>query len=171
MEGILCCHVDDFVWGGTKNFENKVIKLLNETFSISLERCETFKYLGLDVCENISESSECNVEKSRQGLLNGSLSDKETQQLHTLAGQLNWTSSQTHPDVSYQAREVSTSIKDVRKLKSTEVVLQFPSLGKLESLYITCFSDASFANLKSQASQGFVIFLCGNENFLPIAWK
>ena len=52
MEGILCCHVDDFVWGGTKNFKNKVIKLLNETFSISLERCETFKYLGLDVCEN-----------------------------------------------------------------------------------------------------------------------
>ena len=67
-------------------------------------------------------------------MLNGSLSDKEAQQLHTLAGQLNWTSSQTHPDVSYQAREVSTSIKAARKLKSTEVVLQFPSLGKLEKL-------------------------------------
>ena len=103
--------------------------------------------------------------------MNGSLSDKEAQQLHTLAGQLNWTSSQTCPDVSYQAREVSTSIKAARKLKSTEVVLQFPSLGKLESLYITCFSDASFANLKCGASQGFVIFLCGKQIFLPIAWK
>ena len=128
--------------------------------------------------------SECNVEKLRRGLLDSSLSDKEAQQLHTLAGQLNWTSSEMLPDVSYQAREVSTSIKDatindfkianknIRKLKSTEVVLQFPSLGNLESLYITCFSDASVANLKSGASQGgFVIFLCGSEKFLPIAWK
>ena len=115
----MCCHVDDFVWGGTKNFKNKVIKLLKETFSISLERSETFKYLGLDVCQNdnvitlhqipyVSELSECNVEKSRRGLLNSSLSDKE----RGLAGQLNWTLSQTHPDVSYQAWEVSTSIKD-----------------------------------------------------------
>ena len=97
---------------------------------------------------------------------------------------MNWTSAQTRPDVSYQECEVSTSIKDatindlkianknIRKLKSTEVVLPFPSLGNLESLYITCFSDASFANLKSGASQGgFVIFLCGNEKCLPIAWK
>ena len=52
LEGILCCHVDDFVWGGTKNFKNKVIKLLKDTFSISLEKGETFKYLGLDVCQN-----------------------------------------------------------------------------------------------------------------------
>ena len=122
MEGILCCHVDDFVWGGTKNFKNKVIKLLKDTFSISLEKGETFKYLGLDVCQNdnvitlhqipyISELSECNVEKSRRGLLNSSQSDKETKQLRTLARQLNWTSSQTRPDVSDQACEVSTSIK------------------------------------------------------------
>ena len=81
-------------------------------------------------------------------MLDSSLSDKEAQQLHTLAGQLNWTSSQMRPDVSYQAREVSTSIKDatindfkianknIRKLKSTEVVLQFPSLGNLKSLFI-----------------------------------
>ena len=62
--------------------------------------------------------------------------------------------------------------KHIQKLKSTEVVLQFPSLGNLESLYITCFSDASLANLKSGASQeGFAIFLCGNEKYLPIAWK
>ena len=33
LEEILC-HGDDFVWGGTKNFENKVIKLLKETFSV-----------------------------------------------------------------------------------------------------------------------------------------
>ena len=51
-------------------------------------------------------------------------------------------------------------------------MLQFSSLGNLESLSITCFSDASFANPKSRASQGgFAIFFCGNERFSPIAWK
>ena len=36
----------------------------------------------------------------------------EAQRLRTLAGQLNWTSSQTRPDISYQACEVSTSIRN-----------------------------------------------------------
>ena len=40
------------------------------------------------------------------------LTKTEAQQLRTLAGQLNWTSSQTCPHNSYQACEVSTSIKN-----------------------------------------------------------
>ena len=35
----------------------------------------------------------------------------EIQQLCTLAGKLNWTSSQTRPGIIYQACKVSTSIK------------------------------------------------------------
>ena len=49
LEGILSCHVDDFVWGGTNNFIKKVINVLKPTFSISSEECKTFKYLGLYV--------------------------------------------------------------------------------------------------------------------------
>ena len=49
LEGILSCHVDDFVLGDTNNFIKKVIHLLKQTFSISSEECETFKYLGLYV--------------------------------------------------------------------------------------------------------------------------
>ena len=109
------------------------------------------------------------------------LTGTEAQQLRTLAGQLNWTSSQTCPDISYQACEVSTCIKNaticdlktankyIRKLKSLEVVLKFPNLGNLENVRIMCSSDASFANLKNGSSHGgFIIFLCGNA---PIAWK
>ena len=39
------------------------------------------------------------------------LTGTEAQQLRTLAGQLNWTSPQTRPDISYQACEVSICIK------------------------------------------------------------
>ena len=112
------------------------------------------------------------------------LTETEIQQLCTLAGKLNWTSSQTRPGISYQACEVSTSIKNsticdlktankyIRKLESLEVVLKFPNLGNLENVRIMCFSVASFANLKSGFSQGgFVIFLCGSGKDAPIAWK
>lgn len=37
--------------------------------------------------------------------------DKEAQ-LQEIAGQLNWTSSKTCPDISYKAYEISTSVKD-----------------------------------------------------------
>ena len=102
----------------------------------------------------------------------------------TLAGQSNRTSSQTRPDISYQACEVSTSIKNaticdlktankyIRKLKSLEAVLKFPNLGNIENVGIVCFSDAYFANLKSGSSQGrFIIFLCGSGKYAPTAWK
>ena len=35
-----------------------------------------------------------------------------------------------------------------------------------------CFSNASFANLKSGSSQGgFIIFMCGSGKYAPIVWK
>ena len=104
--------------------------------------------------------------------------------MRTLAGQLNWTSSQTRPDISYQACDVSTSIKNaticdlkpankyIRKLKSLEAVLKVPNLGNLENVRIMCFSDVYFANLKNGSSQGrFIIFLCGSGKYAPTAWK
>ena len=36
----------------------------------------------------------------------------ETQQLRRVAGQLNWVSTQTRPDIAYAASVVSSSIKD-----------------------------------------------------------
>ena len=46
-EGLLCCHVDGFVWGDSISFEEQLIKVLKETFSVSSQESETFKYLGL----------------------------------------------------------------------------------------------------------------------------
>lgn len=39
------CHVSDFVWGGSINFERN-IKTLKETFLVKLQESEIFKYLG-----------------------------------------------------------------------------------------------------------------------------
>ena len=68
------------------------------------------------------------------------LTTKEVLQLRGLSGQLNWTSTQTRPDMSFGACEVSVSIKDstvnelivanknIRKLKTEKVVLQYHNL-------------------------------------------
>ena len=47
LEGVLRYYVDDFVWGGSINFEKQIINVLKETFSVSSQDFETFKYLGL----------------------------------------------------------------------------------------------------------------------------
>ena len=81
------------------------------------------------------------------------LTTDEAQQLKGLAGQLNWTSSQTCPDMSFGACEVSISIKDaqigdlvnankdIRKLKSQQILLQFPNLMFVEECSTICFAD------------------------------
>ena len=52
VQGLICCHVDDFFWGGTNNFEKTVIQRLKESFVISTEELESFKYLRLNIVQN-----------------------------------------------------------------------------------------------------------------------
>lgn len=127
MEGTLTCYADDFVWVVTVNFINKVadVTFAKLTSAISWEEHETFKHLGLYVNQNdkgiieiqqipyIDELKEYFIKKSQHELPNAQLTGKQVQQLWAIAGQLNWTSSQTRPDISYQGSEISASVKDV----------------------------------------------------------
>ena len=47
--GILFLYVDDFLWTGTKFFEEKVINKLITMFLISSSNSSLFKYLGLNM--------------------------------------------------------------------------------------------------------------------------
>ena len=55
VQGLICCHVDDFFWGGKNDFEKTVIQKLKASFVTSLEKLESFKYLGL----NIVKKNDC----------------------------------------------------------------------------------------------------------------
>ena len=71
------------------------------------------------------------------------LTTGEPQNLKGLARQLNWTSSQMHPDMSFGACKISTSIKDatisdlvhdsknIRKLKAKQIAFQFSNFGSI----------------------------------------
>ena len=53
VQRLICCHVDNFFWGGTNDFEKTVIQKLKESFATSPEELESFKYLGLNIVKKM----------------------------------------------------------------------------------------------------------------------
>ena len=83
---------------------------------------ETFKDLGLNISqtnhgifmhqkEYIEETEVVDIDQPNHE--DRTLLPHETQQLWRVAGQLNWVSTQTRPDMAYVASVISSSIKDV----------------------------------------------------------
>ena len=50
LEGVISCHVDDFVWGGSINLKEQVINVLKEIFFASLQ---------ITWCDRRSQLAEC----------------------------------------------------------------------------------------------------------------
>ena len=55
VNGLLCTHIDDFPFGGTKLFLNKVVDPIKRVLTIGSEHCAAFKYLGLIISQSNSE--------------------------------------------------------------------------------------------------------------------
>ena len=123
VQRLICCHADDFFWGSTNDFEKSVIQKLRENFVTSPEECESCKYLGLKIVQKnhciyldqklyIEEIKEVAIDTKRKMSKEAQLTTGEAWQLRGIAGQLNGTSSQMRPDMSFCACKISTSIKD-----------------------------------------------------------
>ena len=100
-------------------------------------------------------------------------------------GQLNWTVTQVRVDAAFEncslanacasptVKDLITAQKTIRKIKGEPLHLVFSGLSDLLTLTFICYSDASFGNLPSGASQGaYVIFVCdaaGNANL--VSWQ
>ena len=181
LQGILSALVDDFCWAATKLFQNIVINHIGNAFTVRKEELQTFKYLGLSISqtndgifmhqkEYIEEIEVVDIDKPNQK--DRKLLPHETQQLRRVAGQLNWVSTQTRPDMTYAASVVSSSIKDatvrdlftankfIKLLKCNELVLSFPQISDLQ-------------NASCSASQGgLLVFLQGRKGkCMLLAWQ
>ena len=194
LQGILSSHVDHFFWLGTEWFQKNIIDHIRQKFAISKEETQAFRYLGLNITQKKTEifihqneyiaEIEC-IKVDTPSQKERKLQPQETQQLHRVAGQLNWVSTQTRPDMAYAASVVSSSIKDatvrdiitankfIKILKSKDVVLSFSKIDNISKVALICFSDASFANLKCGGSQGEpLVFLEGNDRkYMLLAWQ
>ena len=193
FHGIVCVYVDDFLWAGTSDFW-RVIEEIKRTFKIGASEEKAFKYIGLNIqsydhgvtvdqTNYIKSIAPMKLNPDRKKQRKSPLSEVEKEEFRKLIGQLNWASTQTRPDISYDVCELSVALKAatvenilqlnkvIVRIRSEEFKLWFPKLSSMRSAYLECYADASYANLPDEGSQGgFVIFLKNGER-CPIAWQ
>ena len=189
--GITVVHVDDFLFGGTAQFHNSVIKPIEKIFEIGRKCSTPLVFLGLSINQteggitmnqddyiNTLEEVKLNDSKNNDRILN----KEEHKQYRRLCGSLNWVSTQTRPDISFDVAMITANVsaptvknmklanKVVRNVKSTSYEITFCKLQLPFHLSVYC--DASYGNLPNGGSQGGQIIFLSDENGLlsPITW-
>ena len=189
-KGILVTHVDDFLYGGSTEFED-VIQHVHNTFTVGRETEMPLKFLGIDL-----QYSEGYINLNQKSYIDGIeesvirdksnqlriLDSSEQREYRMFIGQLNWVSSHSQPDISYEVCHLSTILnkatvddflhanKVVQKLKQTS----FIKVWLFEETYnLVAFCDASYANLNDGSSQGgLIVFLNGKDgNISLLCWN
>ena len=195
LEGLICCHVDDFFFCGSQLFHETVIDHIRMKFSLSKESESSFRYLGVEIKQDANSIimhqhdyiSKMEPMKIKHMKPSRPLTQDECRNLKALIGQEQWVAKQTRPDISFATCELSTNVKkattsDVQNANKQLQKLQqeIPNskivIANIEDICqasIIVYSDASHANLRDHGSQGgFIIFLYGrNNNVCPIIWK
>ena len=191
--GLLACHVDDILFGGSVEFHDKVISKIRTIFTIGLEEDTNLKYLGLKISQDLyginvftdeyaSSLKELPISDFECGK---DFSAEQLTLLKQFCGQINWLTSQGRPDIAVDSCFLSNSLKSgdskvfiaankiVRKAQHQSIVLRFPRNFDPNTCYIVSFSDASFNNLPNAGSQGSYIILLVDKNgcYCPIAWQ
>lgn len=196
LAGIICLHVDDFFWSGTEKFEKEIIDKLRLIFQIGSAEDGSFKYVGLNIdsagngftVDQLKYASTLNpvvISQRRIKAKTSALMEGERRDYRSAVGQLNWISTQTRPDISFDVCELSqlfnrASVGDmvrvnkvIQRVKTDAVKLVYPRLSSLSECYFECYSDASFGNLSDSGSQGgYIIFISdGTGVRCPISWQ
>ena len=134
---MLACHVDDFVLCGEDRFLTEVIGEVQKTFKISSHDVSSFKYLGLNIAQSsagielnqnqyISNIKPIRLPSSRFTNSNAELNVDERLELKRLSGQMLWVTSQTRPDLSFEACMMSNAGKHptIKKIQDANIALK-----------------------------------------------
>lgn len=195
LKGILCSHVDDFLYSGDERFKDTVRRIKSK-FEISNEDHHAFSYLGLnlnnqensftlDQISYIQALKPIELTDIRRHNKEAVLNKTERTRLRSSVGKLNWITSQTRPDIAFDVRRIAgrihqSTVKDIiemnkliKKTKAEELIIKFPQLENLRECRLVVFSDSSFANLEDSGSQGArVIFLVDkSQNAALMNWN
>lgn len=194
--GILACHVDDFIWGGTDIFESTIISQVRSAFNVGKEDSVAFQYCGIDlqsVNDNIllnqdkytDSLTKIDIHPSRAEEKDDGLTGDEKHSLRSKIGQLLWLAHQSRPDLLFDVTLIASKLKDAKvkdimtmnkiivKAKSSKMHLTFQRLGSDSDISLVVFSDAALGNLPDGGSQGgYLILLVGESGkFSPIWWN
>ena len=191
LEGILACHVDDFLFSGGDDFVQQKGQEIRREFTVGKENDTCFKYVGmniqskrhsihLDQNEYAKGLKLIDISKDRIRQKQCPVTDAERKVMKAKIGQLLWLGRQTRPDLIYDASNLSSIANKatVRDLIETNKVLNRAVNGqvslkfeKLENPRMIVYTDASLGNGATGNTQGgFLIGLHDRENFTPLAW-
>jgi hypothetical protein len=191
--GLMAIHVDDIIYGGDDSFQKHTIQPLRGKLEIGTEESNGMKYIGLDIHQNPNHTSISNNHytsslqelKSLGSDKERALSTTEKSQMRQISGQLNWITTQSRPDLSYDNCIVANSIKSacvkdaikanktIRKARQNDVHIRYSALFDTKSCRIIGFTGSSFGNLPDGGSQGaFVIFLIDGQGLASLlSWQ
>lgn len=191
--GVIMSHVDDLLISGNRQFIDQMLSEIKQVFKISNQESTVFKYIGLQIERDDkgiylhqksykNELKEIEIAPERKRETESELTADEKLSLKTAIGQVNWLSTQTCPQISYDICNIATQQKYatintilrmnklIRKVKSSDMYLKFPKLN-LNNLQILCYCDASFHNLPDGGSQGgMVTLLSDSQSCCPVSW-
>lgn len=195
LSGIMACHVDDFIFGGTKTYHETVITRIRSLFIVGLEENTSMKYLGLQINQD-SEGIHVSTKSYGMSLAqfgsdvcsqssSSTFSSDQLTAIKQSSGQINWLVMQSRPDIAYDSCMIANSMnsgnakvfssinKCIRRIQNQDVVLHFYSCMDIITCRVVTFCDASFGNLPNGGSQGsFISFLIDqNGTYCPIAWQ
>ena len=101
--------------------------------------------------------------------------------MRQISVQLNWITTQSRPDLSYDNCIVANSVKSarvkdaikanktIRKARQNEVHVRYPAFFDINSCKIIGYTYSSFGNLPDGGSQGaFVIFLIDGQGLASL---
>ena len=196
LHGLLIFHVDDVLSAGDDMFEC-IMEKLRLKYTFGKVETKNFVFTGMQITQ--SDNMEVYVDQENfvkkvcagEYEMNGAderLNMDENKTLRSLQGQLSWLSTQTRPDLSFDAFQLSTvlnrsTVKDakqgnkvVKKMKEKQVGLKFKHLGNIQDLHIEVFADASLGNIEegiqTKSAMGYFICLTNSDlEISPLHWK
>ena len=171
------------MYAGTENFKKIVITKIQGKFKGGKHMEGNFRYVGLDITQTeesviaeqnnyISSIQPIPISLKRKSEKHAKLNQEEISELRAVIGQLNWLSTSTRPDISFDVLELSMAIKHplaedlvranklIHMLEADASIILFPVLGAVEELQIDVYCDASWGNFSDGSSaEGHVILL------------
>ena len=196
--GIVALHVDDFLFAGSKYFNQAIITKLLSCFKVGKSETRDFLYTGFRM-KQTEEGVTIDQEKYVKNVViptvdvqqlkdrKRDMNQDELTLLRQITGIVNWAARATRPDLSFEMIDLSTKFKGgqvedlikaknvAARLKKIEMSIMVSNLDNLQDCQVVVYTDAAFRNLNNNTDScgGFVVFLVNIKNgkCAPIEWK
>ena len=150
LEGLIACHVDDFLHSGSSIFVDNVIKPLMKVYKASKHVSRNFTFTGMRITQAQDSTIEVDQDEYLQrwdtsaykklvGNANRDLNKDEYAQYREMVGRISWLATTSRPDLAFDSVYLSTkfncckaedyniALKVVKKAMNFSFHMKFPS--------------------------------------------